>query len=339
MSVLTPDQEKALIDLVQEIQVTSPEVIDPIFKRITPGRTTPGYYSVLADPWKKKGGKRKNKIMKGGAVCDNQYISLAIDSIFILAGTAVAVGTTYTGYSILDFYMRSFHFDDATLQIMGSLYREIVNLGNNIIPKIAKGIASGFYSAYNLGSAGVSTAASAVRLGTTVASSSIKPAALIAVGRYIRTQEDARADANLVIESLQGQLDRIIARTGAITRSAQARITDLQTQITDTRNTAAQNYNDALDTIERTRNKGVVNYAEIKRKVCELLDRANQGIEIVPQDIKIVFQEEEEEEEEGEGRGGSRYRISKRKGRKQSYKQSKNKKHKLGKRKGTRKFR
>lgn len=137
----TPEQ-KALGDLLVEVNAAS-EVLYGRGLRDTPGRTTPGFYAGLASgdgvsahlmfPGKKKGGGRRRQ--RGGAACDdNQWVKLAVDSAIILAGAGAVIGVTYTGFTVLTYYMSIFNVGHSVTAIVTALYELCKTIITSTIP-------------------------------------------------------------------------------------------------------------------------------------------------------------------------------------------------------------
>ena len=266
---------KALEDLIEAIKIGELHTYN--FRDVA-GRN-PGYHasllkgqrpSHLMDPSEKSGGKRRKMI--GGAACDSRYVSLAIDSAIILAGTTITLGSAYGGYKVLEYYMTTFGFDEATKAIIKSIYDVTKTSGNAIleaIPSIKMGVASMASASSTMASAAIRGTYSAA---APVASAVATSAPLVAAGRYIGTGISASADANAVIAALQGQYAELQGRAGAITRSVAEKRDAIQEQIVNARAAATQKYETALEVYNQGQASVTQNFQTTKERICRLID-------------------------------------------------------------------
>ena len=257
---LQPDQIDALASLIGEIKVAE----GILGKRDTPGRTTPGFYAIgLKTPggFDKFGASRggKKRKMRGGAECSNKYVGLAVDSVLILAGAAVATGAAYTGYAALASFMDLMGFDILFKTNMLAFYN------------IAKVVSQ---EAFNVTITGVKTAYKSTGAVATFAMDAYNEygdlMTDLALTRYVTTTNNAIDDANNIIDAAKSTSVALSQKvTGVVTRAAaeKARLQGL-----------AQPSVDALaakfESVKTTVRSFPDTYDSIKTAICQTLNTA-----------------------------------------------------------------
>lgn len=304
MSSPSQEQVNALADLIGELNAASEITLG---KRMVPGRE-PGFYSTLSEtgegrpigpgglPMGSKGGKRKRRrSLRGGAACDNQYVSLAIDSAIILAGAAAIAGTGYAGFASLQYFMGVYALDASVVSVVTALY-------NSFSATLSFALTSGSTAISAVGP----IASSAMSTTTAVASSavSVAPSVLttlarlspgILLGRYIGTGKSARDDAMAILNGLNAKYEAISNYSGAVTRSIAAKKTALEQQISETRERINQTYQAAAAAAQSASQSASSSYGSLKGKLCELVDKVATGaasaVDIMPglEDAVIVI--------------------------------------------------
>jgi len=284
----TAEQIDALAALIGELNAASELTLG---KRMVPGRTETGFYAALATtgegrplgpgglPMGSKGGKRTRvRSLRGGALCDNSYVSLAIDSAIIMAGAGAIAGAGYTGFAALQYYMRVYGLDAAVVSVITALYEALrATLSQVLIAGVAVAASGATVasSAFSMASAtGSAVAATTPNVFTTLAT--LAPPILF--GRYYRTGLSAREDALAILNTLNGQYAVLTAYTGAVTRSMTEKKTELERQIAATRAAINETYQRAVEAGTGAVTATTTSYAVIKARICALIDNVNGGI-------------------------------------------------------------
>ena len=284
---LDPRKEQALAYLLAEVDAASEVVLG---KRDVLGRV-PGFYAGLASGTGElpphleypggKGGKRRKYTRKqrGGAACDNKWVSLAVDSGIVLAGAAAVVGSSYVGFQALSYYMATYEIPDATIAIITTVYDTLKTLLTDSVPALASGAASGVKGVlsglYNVASALMPVA---------------KPG-LPAVGiyRYLVQGVSASDDAARIVESVStGIRNTKEFAEGVVTRSRRKK-QELQASIAaksqEVRDALTQARDAASAQAFRTMNRA----SNLKEFICGLIDgAANKTLNAADAVLKIT---------------------------------------------------
>ena len=243
-------------------------------KRDVLGRV-PGFYAGLASGTGElpphleypggKGGKRRKQ--RGGAACDNWFVSFAVDSAIVLAGAAAVVGSSYMGFQALSYYMDTYGIPDATITIITTVYDTLKNLLTDSVPALASGAASGVKGVlsglYNVASALMPVA---------------KPG-LPAVGiyRYFVQGVSASDDAARIAASVSDKIQNTKMFVNRVTTRSMARKRELQASIAaksqEVRDALTQARDTASDQAFRTMNRA----SNLKEIVCDIIDRVASG--------------------------------------------------------------
>lgn len=287
MSSPSREQVNALADLIGELNAASEITLG---KRMIPGRE-PGFYSILSEtgegrpvgpgglPMGSRGGKRKGRrSLRGGAACDNQYVSLAIDSAIILAGAGAIAGTGYAGFASLQYFMGVYALDASVISVITALY-------NSLNATLSFALTSGASVVSAVGP----VASSATRVISTAASSaaSVAPSVLttlarltpgVLLGRYIGTGISAREDAMAILNGLNEKYEAVKNYTGAVTRSIATKKAALEKNISETRERISQTYQSAAASAQSTSTSVSSLYGSLKEKLCELVDKVATGV-------------------------------------------------------------
>jgi hypothetical protein len=278
----------ALGNLIGELDIASEITLG---QRLVPGRIIEGYHGDIASGLRvpehlkypgEKGGKRMSgKRMSGGGICeDNIYVRLAIDSAIILASAAVVVGVGYAGFATLQAFMNVYALSPATIAIIESLYNSLIATGGAILTSL-----------YNVGSSAVSIGQSFGTVATTVArgmyasagpvlNAFARAAPAIAAGRYIGTNRNAYEDAKNILTTLDAQYKAITSYTGAITRSMTDKKTNIERQLASAQETLKSTYETVKSGAESSASKSSSLYLAIRTKICQLIDRGVEAVDI-----------------------------------------------------------
>jgi len=276
---LTTSQIDALSNLMQAVSIETPSLTETYetlrrSPRLAENPKKEGFYKV--------GGKRKKRKMRGGGVCeDNWVVKMAVDSAIVLGGIAASIGVSYTGYQALASFMTTFGLDKATIDSINAVY------------EIVKGFSSVAYqmgaSIIDVGSTGASAIGSAVppvasAVGS-VAAAGIKVSPFVALGRYIGTEKSALVDLQGIYDSLVEQQVALQAYKGRITRSMSEKQTQLDKKLGEIQTTIDQ-YSDAAKTsaasISGTTSRGFTN---VQGVICDTIDAIKRTNENAQQAI------------------------------------------------------
>jgi len=281
---MSSEDEKALAlaALIGELNAASELTMG---KRMTPGRV-PGAFAGMQDsdddepkdvtykPGMKLGGKRK---LRGGAACDNRYISLAVDSAIILAGAAAVVGAGYGGLVTLQYYMTIYGLDVAASATITALYNTLAAILSGAVSAGSAAMGA-FGSGLSAAAPVVGTAASAIgtMAGPAVgAVARMTPAMLI--GRYLSIGFKAREDAMAILNALNAQYAALTEYAGAMTRSMTAKKIALEEKIARVSVSTKGTYESVRGAISGAAASTAAGYAAVKGAICNFIDRVNSG--------------------------------------------------------------
>jgi len=273
------EKAQALAALIGELNAASELTMG---KRMTPGRVPGAFAGMQGGPEEDDsdyepgmaGGKRK---LRGGAACDNRYVSLAVDSAIILAGAAAIVGAGYGGLTTLQYYMTVYGLDAAISATITALYTTLTTTLSGIITtgSAAMGaVRTGLSTAAPV----VGTAASAIgkAAGPSIeAVARMTPAMLL--GRYLTIGFKAREDAMAILNSLNAQYTAITAYAGAMTRSMTAKKAALEEQIASVSASTRGAYESARVAVTGAATLTAAGYAAVKETICGVIDRVSNG--------------------------------------------------------------
>ena len=274
---LNTSQIHALSNLMQAVSIETPSLTVTLRRspRIAADPKDPGFYKV--------GGKRKKRKMRGGGVCeDNWVVKMAVDSAIVIGGIAASIEVSYTGYQALASFMTTFGLDQATIDSINAVY-EIVKGSSSVAYQLGASI-------IEVASTGASAIGSAVppvaRAVGSVAAAGIKVSPFVALGRYIGTEKSALIDLQGIYDSLVEQQDALQAYKGRITRSMSEKQTQLQVKLGEIQ-TVIDQYSDAAKTsaesISETTSRGFTN---VQGVICNTIDAIKRTGENAQQAIK-----------------------------------------------------
>ena len=260
---LTTSQIDALSNLMQEVSIETPSLTETLRRssRLAENPKPKGFYKV--------GGKRKKRKMRGGGVCeDNWVVKMAVDSAIVIGGIAASIGVSYTGYQALASFMTTFGLDKATIDSINAVY-EIVKASSSVAYQLGASI-------IDVGSTGASAIGSAVppvaRAVGSVAAAGIKVSPFVALGRYIGTEQSALQDLKTTYQFLLEKQTALQGYKGAITRSMSEKQTQLLGKLGEIQ-TAIDQYSDAAKTsaasISETTSRGFTN---VQGVICNTID-------------------------------------------------------------------
>jgi hypothetical protein len=176
--------------------------------------------------------------------------------------------------------MNVYALSPATIAIIESLYNSLIATGGAILTSL-----------YNVGSSAVSIGQSFGTVATTVArgmyasagpvlNAFARAAPAIAAGRYIGTNRNAYEDAKNILTTLDAQYKAITSYTGAITRSMTDKKTNIERQMASARETLKSTYETVKSGAESSASKSSSLYLAIRTKICQLIDRGVEAVDI-----------------------------------------------------------
>ena len=263
-----------MANLLAEVDAASEVVLG---KRDVLGRV-PGFYSDLASGtgqvprhlmYPGEGGKRRKYTRKqrGGAACDNKWVSLAVDSAIVLAGAGAVVGTSYVGFQTLSYYMTTYGIPEATVKIITALYDTLKTLLTDSLPAVASGVASGAQGVLS----GLTSLFSAA---STLANPGL-PA--VGVYRYFVQGVSASDDAARIAASVSDKIQNTKMFVNRVTTRSMTRKAELQASIAaksqEVRDALTQARDAASAQAFRTMNRA----SNLKEFVCNIIDGVKKG--------------------------------------------------------------
>jgi hypothetical protein len=279
---MSSDEEKAqaLAALIGELNAASELTMG---KRISPGRVEGAFAGMEGgpeeedpdyEPGMKIGGKRR---LRGGAACDNRYVSLAVDSAIILAGAAAVVGAGYGGLVTLQYYMAIYGLDAATSAAITALYntlatalRGAITAGSATVSAVGSTLSAAAPVVGSVGSAVGKVAGPAV-------GAAVRAAPAMLLGRYLTIGFRARQDAMDILNALNAQYRAIADYTGAVTRSMTAKKAALEEKIASISATTRGAYESVREAATSAATATSGGYATVKAAICNFIDRVNAG--------------------------------------------------------------
>ena len=260
---LNTSQIVALSNLMQAVSIETPSLTETLRRspRIAADPKPPGFYKV--------GGKRKKRKMRGGGVCDDNWVvKMAVDSAIVIGGIAASIGVTYTGYQALASFMTTFGLDQATIDSINAVY-EIVKGSSSVAYQLGASI-------IDVASTGASAIGSAVppvaRAVGSVAAAGVKVSPFVALGRYIGTEQNALADLQRIYSSLVHQQAALQAYKGRITRSMSEKQTQLQEKLIEIQTTIDQYKAATTSTATSIRETTSTGFTNIQGIICQTID-------------------------------------------------------------------
>ena len=246
MSEMSEDQIKALAKLVDELEMSPvvktdssvdtnvlPNIARPI--RIT--RYTGSYTDPKASAWEgwSKDGKKYRKMSGGGKCEDSWYVNMAVNSAIIISGTAAALGAGYLGYTALAHFMDVFGLDEAVKASIKAIYDVSLIIGKTVGTAGASA-ASGAIDITGTAASGLKSAGPALKeAAESLAYTGTMAGPMVALGRYVGTEQSARDDLQSILSSLESQYTELNNRIGTVTRSMASKKEQYATKIHDVR--------------------------------------------------------------------------------------------------------
>ena len=303
MSEMTEDQMDALAGLVGALEL-SPVVktassvdtgVDTgvtanIARPIRPIRST-RFSGSMAEPnvseWSRwyNGGKRSRKMRGGGKCEESWYVNMAVNSAIVMSGTAAALGAGYGGYTALAHFMNAFGLDEAVKASIEAIYQAGMAIGQTVGTAGASA-ASGAMDVVGSAASGLKSAAPA--FGSAVGSLAYTGAMtgpLVALGRYVGTEQSARDDLQAILSELESKYTGLNDKIGTVTRSMAAKKEQYTSQIQDVRSKIKEYNNNAQAVAAVAKKNTTDNFNSLKRSLCNAIDKGMKTKE----DIENIF--------------------------------------------------
>jgi len=293
MSQMTDEQMNALASLVGELNL-SPVVAIPessvdtgvpsnIARPIRSTRFSGSYAE--PDLRKRLGGKKSRKMSGGGKCEDSWYVNMAVNSAIVISGTAAAVGAGYGGYTALAHFMDAFGLDAAVKASIGAIYQTGMAIGKTV-GTVGASAASGAMNVVGSAASGLKSAAPSI--GKTVGSvaySGAMAGPLVALGRYVGTEQSARDDLQGILSRLESQYTDLNDKIGTVTRSMASKKEQYTSQIHDVRSKIEEYNNNAQAVATVAKKNATDGFDSLKRALCGAIDRGVSNVK----EIENIF--------------------------------------------------
>jgi hypothetical protein len=284
MSKMTEDQMDALASLVGALELspvvkTASSVDTTVPATIARPIRSARFSGSMAEPkasgWSgwSKGGKKSRKMSGGGKCEDSWYVNMAVNSAIVISGTAAAVGAGYGGYTALAHFMDAFGLDAAVKASIEAIYQAGMAIGKTVGTAGASA-ASGAMDVVGSAASGLKSTAPAI--GKTVGSvaySGVMAGPLVALGRYVGTEQSARDDLQSILSRLESQYTDLTNKIGTVTRSMAANKEQYASQIQDVRSKIEEYNNNAQAVAEVAKKNTTDGFDSLKRSLCGAIDR------------------------------------------------------------------
>tara|TARA_B110000037_G_scaffold184421_1_gene213255 strand:+ start:2450 stop:3511 length:1062 start_codon:yes stop_codon:yes gene_type:complete len=293
MSQMTDEQMGALANLVGELKL-SPVIAIPesnvdnnVPANIARPLRSTRYSGSYAEPdlRKRLGGKKSRKMRGGGKCEDNWYVNMAVNSAIVMSGTAAAIGVGYGGYAALAHFMDAFGLDETVKASVETIYQTGMAIGKTVGTAGASA-ASGAMDIAGSAVSGLKSAAPAFgKAAGSVAYTGAMAGPLVALGRYVGTEQSARDDLQGILSRLESQYTDLTNKIGTVTRSMVSKKEQYSSQIHDIR-TKIEEYNNNTHAVAAVAKKNTTdNFNSLKRSLCNAIDRGMKTKE----DIENIF--------------------------------------------------
>ena len=280
MSQMPDEQMDALANLVGELKL-SPVIAIPesnvdnsvpatIARPIRSSRFSGSYAE--PDLRKRLGGKRSRNMSGGGKCEDNRYVNMAVNSAIVMSGTAAALGAGYGGYTVLAHFMDAFGLDAAVKSSIEAIYQSGMAIGKTVGTAGAS-VASGAMDVTTSAVSGLKSVVPAV--GKTVgpvAYTGAMAGPLVALGRYVGTEQSARDDLQAILSGLETQYTGLNDKIGTVTRTMASKKEQYASQIQDVRRKIEEYNNNTQADAEVATENTIHNFKRLKTALCRAID-------------------------------------------------------------------
>lgn len=280
MSKMTEDQMDALAGLVGALELSPVVKTDSSVDTTVPATIarpirSARYSGSYAEPdlRKRLGGKKSRKMRGGGKCEDNWYVNMAVNSAIVMSGTAAALGAGYGGYIALAHFMDAFGLDEAVQNSIEAIYQAGMAIGQTVGTAGASAV-SGAMDVVGSAVSGLKSAAPAFgKAAGSVAYTGAMAGPLVALGRYVGTEQSARDDLQATLSGLESQYTDLTNKIGTVTRSMVAKKEQYASQIQDVRS-KIEEYNNNAQAVAAVAKKNTTDgFDSLKRSLCGAIDR------------------------------------------------------------------
>ena len=281
MSQMTNEQMDALANLVGELKL-SPVIAIPessvdnsVPANIARSLRSTRYSGSYADPdlRKRLGGKKSRKMRGGGKCEDNWYVNMAVNSAIVMSGTAAAIGVGYGGYTALAHFMDAFGLDEVVKSSVEAIYQVGMAIGKTVGTAGASAVSGAMDIA---GSAAYGLKSAAPAIGSAVGSLAYTGAMagpLVALGRYVGTEQSARDDLQVILSRLESQYTDLNDKIGTVTRAMASKKEQYSSQIQDVRS-KIEDYNNNAQAVAAVAKKNTTDgFNSLKAALCQAIDK------------------------------------------------------------------
>jgi hypothetical protein len=284
MSKMTEDQMDALVGLVGALELspvvkTASSVDTTVPATIARPIRSARFSGSMAEPkasgWSgwSKGGKKSRKMRGGGKCEDNWYVNMAVNSAIVMSGTAAALGAGYGGYIALVHFMDAFGLDEAVQNSIEAIYQAGMAIGQTVGTAGASAV-SGAMDVVGSAVSGLKSAAPAFgKAAGSVAYTGAMAGPLVALGRYVGTEQSARDDLQAILSGLESQYTGLNDKIGTVTRSMAAKKEQYASQIHDVRSKIDEYNNNAQAVAAVAKKNTTNNFNSLKRALCDAIDK------------------------------------------------------------------
>jgi len=284
MSKMSDDQMDALANLVGELEMSpvvktdssvDTNVLPNIARPIRSTRFSGSMAEPKASGWEgwSKGGKKYKKMSGGGKCEESWYVNMAVNSAIVMSGTAAALGAGYGGYTVLAHFMDAFGLDTSVKASIEAIYQAGLAIGK-IVGTAGASAASGAVNIAKSTVSGLKSAAPAFgKAAGSVAYTGVIAGPMVALGRYVGTEQSARDDLQDILSSLESKYTELNNKIGTVTRSMASKKEEYAIQIDNVRSKIAE-YNNNVQAVAAVAKKNTTdNFESLKTALCAAIDK------------------------------------------------------------------
>lgn len=280
MSQMTDEQLDALANLVGALELSPVVKTDSSVDTTVPATIarpirSARYSGSYAEPdLRKRLGGKKTRKMRGGGKCEEIWqVNMAVNSAIVISGTAAALGAGYGGYIALAHFMDAFGLDEAVQNSIEAIYQAGMAIGQTVGTAGASAV-SGAMDVVGSAVSGLKSAAPAFgKAAGSVAYTGAMAGPLVALGRYVGTEQSARDDLQNILSGLESQYTDLTNKIGTVTRSMVAKKEQYASQIQDVRS-KIEEYNNNAQAVAAVAKKNTTDgFDSLKRSLCGAIDR------------------------------------------------------------------
>jgi hypothetical protein len=209
-----------------------------------------------------------------------------------MSGTAVALGAGYGGYAALEHFMNVFRLDSAVQDSVLAIYHVGIAIGKTVGVAGASA-ASGAMNVFASTASGAIRALPAMANATrSVAYTGAMAGPLVALGRYVGTQQSARDELQYILSQLEGQYRGLTNKIGTVTRSVVDKKELYANEIRIVRR-KIDDYNKNTQAVAEVATKNTINsFQHLKHALCVAIDKgikAQTDIANISKQIENIF--------------------------------------------------